>query len=164
MEAEARRRRREEQQARAYHRHAARSHREYRQAEARRRTEELDAQVASLQGLLASGCRAPAFRASSLIRPEEVEPFAPGALAQPVPMPNLDHYQAQSGWTAGRRAQAQAQARARFERDRHAAQAAEAQRQQQLAAYQRTYQQWADAQLAEVRRYNAGVIEFSIPG
>ncbi|MEU7299855.1 restriction endonuclease [Streptomyces sp. NPDC007206] len=160
-EADARRRRQEEQQARAYQRRVAQSHREYRQAEAQRRTEELDAQVAALQGLLAAGVQAPAFRASSLLRPEVIEPFAPGALAQPVPMPNAAHYQTQSGWTAARRAQAQAEARARFERDWHAAQAAEAQRQQQLASYQRQYQQWADAQLAEVRRHNAGVGELT---
>ncbi|KUO11880.1 restriction endonuclease [Streptomyces sp. DSM 15324] len=158
LEAEARRRRQQEQQERAYQRRAAQSHREYRQAEALRRTEELDAQVASLQGLLASGCRAPAFRAASLMRPEEVRPFAPGPLAQPVPMPDFQHYQTQSGWTAGRRAQAQADARARFERDWQAAQAAESRRQHQLAAYQREYQQGVDAQLADVRRHNAGVV------
>ncbi|MFJ9962336.1 restriction endonuclease [Streptomyces avermitilis] len=158
MEAEARQRRREAQQAQAYQRRAAQSHREYRQAEALRRTEELDAQVASLQGLLAAGCQVPAFRASSLMRPEEVQPFAPGPLAQPVPMPDFHQYQTQSGWTASRRAQAQTEARARFERDWHAAQAAEAHRQQQLASYQREYQQWADAQLAEVRAHNAGVV------
>ncbi|MGY4995677.1 restriction endonuclease [Streptomyces sp. 900105245] len=160
-EAEARRRRQEAQQARADQRRAVQSHREYRQAEALRRTEELDARVTSLQGLLASGCRAPAFRAASLMRPEEVRPFAPGPLARPVPMPDFDHYQTQTGWTAGRRAQAQAEARARFERDWHAAQAAEAQRQRQLASYQREYQQWADTQLAEVRRHNAGVVELT---
>ncbi|MGW7526884.1 restriction endonuclease [Streptomyces sp. NPDC054783] len=160
-EAEARRQRQEAQQARAYQRQAAQSYREHRQAEALRRTEELDAQVAALQDLLASGCRAPAFRASSLMRPEEIEPFAPGPLAQPVPMPNFDHYQTDRGWTTGRRAQAQAEARAHFERDWHAAQAAEAQRQQQLASYQRQYRDWADAQLAEVRRYNAGVVELT---
>ncbi|MGW2123647.1 restriction endonuclease [Streptomyces sp. NPDC001758] len=158
LESEARRRRQQEQQARAYQRRAAQSHREYRQAEARRRTEELDAQVVSLQGLLVSGCRAPAFRAASLMRPENVQPFAPGSLAQPVPMPDLTHYQTQSGWTASRRAQAQAEARARFERDWQAAQAAEAHRLQQLASYQREYQQWADTQLADVRRHNAGVV------
>ncbi|MDX2591217.1 MULTISPECIES: restriction endonuclease [Streptomyces] len=161
VEADARRRRQEAQQARAYERRAAQSHREYMQAEALRRTEELDAQVSALQGLLASGCRAPAFRASSLMRPEEVQPFAPGPLAQPVPMPNVEHYQAQGGWTAGRRGQAQAEARARFEHDWYAAQAAETRRQQQLAAYQREYQQWADAQLAEVRRHNASIGELT---
>ncbi|MGQ4359618.1 restriction endonuclease [Streptomyces sp. SAS_272] len=157
QEAEARRRRQQEQQARAYQRRAAQSHREYRQAEALRRTEELDAQVASLQRLLASGCQAQAFRASSLLRREEVQPFAPGPLAQPVPMPDFHHYQTQSGWTASRRAQAQAEARARFERDWQTAQAAEVQRQRQLASYQREYQQWVDTQLADVRRHNAGV-------
>ncbi|MGW7261260.1 restriction endonuclease [Streptomyces sp. NPDC054834] len=161
MEAEARRQRQEAQQARAYQRRAAQDYREYRQAEALRRTQELDAQVTALQGLLASGCQAPAFRASSLIRPEDIEPFSPGPLAQPIPMPNFDHYQAQSGWTASRRAQAQADARARFERDWHAAQAAETQRQQQLASYQRDYQEWANAQLTEVRQHNTGVIELT---
>ncbi|WP_404197904.1 restriction endonuclease [Streptomyces tauricus] len=159
LEAEARQRRRAEQQTLAYQRRAAQSHRQYRQAEAQRRTDELDAQVASLQGLLAAGCRTPAFRASSLLRSEEVQPFAPGPLAQPVRMPDAAQYQVQGGWTANRRAQAQAEARARFEHDWHTAQAAEAHRQQQLAAYQRQYQQWADAQLAEVRRHNAGVAE-----
>ncbi len=83
MEAEARRQRQEAQQARAYQRRAIQNHREYRQAEALRRTEELDAQVTSLQGLLASGCQAPPFRAPSLMRPEDVQPFAPGPLARP---------------------------------------------------------------------------------
>ncbi|MFD3580195.1 restriction endonuclease [Streptomyces sp. NPDC058644] len=160
-EAEARQRRQAAQQARAYQRRAAQSHREYRQAEALRRTEELDAEVASLQGLLASGCAAPAFRASSLMRAEEVQPFAPGPLAQAVPMPDAQQYQAQGGWTASRRAHAQAEARARFERDLQAAQAAETRRRQQLASYQREYQQWADAQLAEVRTHNAGVVAVS---
>ncbi|MER6975757.1 restriction endonuclease [Streptomyces carpinensis] len=157
-EAEARQRRQEAQQARAYQRQAAQSHREYRQAEALRRTEELDAQVAALQGLLASGCGAPAFRASTLLLPEEVEPFDPGEFARPVPMPDFRAYQTQSGWTANRRAQAQAEARARFDQDWQAAQEAEARRQQQLVSYQREYQQWADARLAEIRRHNAGVV------
>ncbi|MFA3875165.1 restriction endonuclease [Streptomyces sp. MMCC 100] len=72
LEAEARQRVQEARQALAYERRAAQSLREYKQAEAIRRTEELDAQVAALQGLLASGCRAPAFRPSTLMRAEEV--------------------------------------------------------------------------------------------
>ncbi|MGV9253359.1 restriction endonuclease [Streptomyces sp. NPDC003697] len=155
VEAEARRRREEARRARAHQR----GHREYRQAEARRRTEELEAEVAALQGLLAAGCRTPAFRASSLMRAEEVPPFDPGPQAWPVRMPDPGHYQVQGGWTAGRRAQAQAEARARFERDWYAAQAAEAQRQQQLAALRREYEQRVGAQRAEVRRHNAGVVE-----
>ncbi|MEU5704626.1 restriction endonuclease [Streptomyces aurantiacus] len=159
LEAEARQQRQQAQQARAYQRRVAQNHREYRQAEALRRTEELDAQVASLQGLLAAGCQVPAFRASSLLRSEEVQAFAPGALAQPVPMPDLNQYQTQSGWTANRRAQAQVEARARFERDWQAAQTAEGQRQQQLAAYRSEYERWVDVQLADVRRHNAGIRE-----
>jgi restriction system protein len=166
LEAQARYQREQERQRRAYEREVARSHREqraaYRQqreADARRRTEELEARVESLQGLLAAGCRAPAFRADALTRPEQVEPFSPGQLAYPIRMPDPNQYQAQGGWTAARRAQAQAEARARFERDWQAAQAAEAQRQQQLAAYQRQYEQWADAQLGDIRRHNAGIAE-----
>ncbi|MFJ9173500.1 restriction endonuclease [Streptomyces sp. NPDC102360] len=156
-EIEARRSRHEAQEARAYQRRAAQSAREYQQAEVRRRTEALEAQVTRLQGLLAEGCRAPAFRASSLLRAEEVQPFAPGPLAYPAPLPSQQQYQAQGGWTVGRRAQAQAEARARFERDWHAAQAAEAHRQRQLAAYQREHQQRSDALLSEIRRHNASV-------
>ncbi|MEU5628857.1 restriction endonuclease [Streptomyces tendae] len=76
LEAEARRRRQEARQAHAYERRAAQSYREYKQAEAIRRTEELDAQVAALRELLASGCRAPAFRPSALMRAEDLPPLA----------------------------------------------------------------------------------------
>ncbi|MFD7894174.1 restriction endonuclease [Streptomyces sp. NPDC059743] len=168
LEAQARYQRDQERQQRAYQRELARSHREqraaYRQqreADARRRTEELDARVESLQGLLAAGCRAPAFRAGALARPEQIETFSPGQLAHPIRMPDPNQYQPQGGWTAARRAQAQAEARSRFERDWQAAQAAEAQRQQQLAAYQLQYRQWADAQLGEIRRHNAGIAEMT---
>ncbi|MER5882609.1 restriction endonuclease [Streptomyces sp. NPDC001941] len=158
LDAEARRRRQEEQLARAYQRRAAQSHREFRQAEAQRRTAELEAQVTVLQGLLAAGSRTPPFRATALRRTEDVQPFAPGELARPIPMPHPDQYHPQSGgWTASRRAQAQAEARERFERDRAAAQAAEHRRQQQLASYVRDYEQWVASQRAEVRRHNAGV-------
>ncbi|MGW1667821.1 restriction endonuclease [Streptomyces sp. NPDC002324] len=167
-EERARQQREYERQQRAYQREVARSQREqqaaYRQqreAEARRRTEELDAQVQALEGLLVTGCRAPAFRSASLTRAERLEPFSPGPLAQPVPMPDPNHYQAQGGWTAQRRAQAQAEARARYEHDWHAAQAAEQQRQRQLAQYQRQYEQWAEGQRAEIRLHNAGLAQMA---
>ncbi|MFF9772107.1 restriction endonuclease [Streptomyces sp. NPDC013978] len=165
-EERARQQREYERQQRAYQREVARSQREqqaaYRQqreAEARRRTEELDAWVRVLEGLLVAGCRAPAFRAASLSRSERLEPFSPGPLAQPVPMPDPNHYQAHGGWGAQRRAQAEA--RARFEHDWHAAQAAEARRQQQLAQYQRQYEQWAEGQRTEIRRHNAGLAQMA---
>ncbi|WP_030381720.1 MULTISPECIES: restriction endonuclease [unclassified Streptomyces] len=164
LEARARQQREYERRQRAYEREVNRSRREqqaaYRQqreAEARRRTEELDAQVEALRGLLATGCRAPAFRAGALGRAEELEPFAPGPLAQPIAMPDPNQYQAGAGWGAGRRAQAEA--RARFEHDWHAAQAAEAQRQRQLAEYRRQYDAWAAARLAEIRAHNAGIAQ-----
>ncbi|MBF8171902.1 restriction endonuclease [Streptomyces olivaceus] len=76
LEAETRQRRQESQEARAYEQRAAQSYREYKQAEAIRRTEELDARVAALQELLASGCRTPAFRPSALMRAEELQSLA----------------------------------------------------------------------------------------
>ncbi|MGK4907789.1 restriction endonuclease [Streptomyces albus] len=158
-EFEARQLRERERQERAHQRQLAQNHREWRQADARRRTEEIEARVTALQSLLTAGCRGPAFRAAALLRPEQVAPFSPGALAQPVPLPHPQQYQAQGGWTANRRAQAQAEARARFEHDWQAAQAAEARRQQQLADHRRQYEQWAQEQLAEVRRHNAGITE-----
>ncbi|WP_327236011.1 restriction endonuclease [Streptomyces sp. NBC_01317] len=154
-----------ERQQRAYAREVARygreqqaEYRRQREAEARRRTEELDACVAVLEGLLAAGCRAPAFRTSALTRVEEIEPFAPGQLAYPVPLPDPARYQPQAGgWTAGRRAAAQQEAQARYAHDLHAAQQAEGRRLEQLGAYRRQYDAWARGRLAEVRAYNAGV-------
>ncbi|MFD7668496.1 restriction endonuclease [Streptomyces sp. NPDC059788] len=138
------------------------AYRQQRDADAVRRTEELDARMAELSGLLADGCRAPAFTAAALRRPEHIEAFAPGRLAVPVPMPDPAAYQPQAtGWHLGgaRRAQAQEEARARYEHDWHAAQAAEAQRLRQLEDYRRQYDQWAAGQLAEVRSHNAAVEE-----
>ncbi|MGW3627340.1 restriction endonuclease [Streptomyces sp. NPDC000880] len=160
--------REQERQHRTYQRDMARMHREQqaaykqrREADARERTEELDARIGVLTGLLASGCRAAAFRTASLTRVEQIEPFAPGQLAHPVAMPDMNRYQPQGAWTASRRAQAQREAQARYQHDVQAAQAAEAQRLQQLAAYQRQYDDWAGAQRAEIRRHNAGIAEMA---
>ncbi|WP_184350634.1 restriction endonuclease [Streptomyces olivoverticillatus] len=146
--------REEERQQRAYEREVARQDREQRQAyrqareaEARRRTEELEAQVAALEGLLAAGCRAPGFTPDMLGRPEQVEPFNPGHLGQPVAMPDPNAYRFGS--------------RAQYEQDQRAAQDAEAVRRQQLAAYQQQYDQWAATTLAEIRRHNAGIGEMT---
>ncbi|QIK05522.1 restriction endonuclease [Streptomyces sp. ID38640] len=166
--ARAQQQRDQERQARDAERAMARMHRErqaaYRQqreADARRRTEELDGRVATLTGLLAEGCRAPAFSPAALLRPERIEEFAPGALATPVPMPDPARYQAPpGGWQVGvRRDRAQGEARARFEQDWYAAQAAESRRQAQLAAYRQQYDQWAAGALAEIRQHNAGMAE-----
>ncbi|MFF2806118.1 restriction endonuclease [Streptomyces sp. NPDC058000] len=160
--------REQERQARAAERAMARMHRErqtayrrQREADARRRTEELDARVAALTDLLADGCRAPAFTAAALLRPEHVEPFAPGALATPVAMPDPARYQVPTGGLRSgvRRDRDQQEARARFEQDWYAAQAAEARRQAQLAAYQQQYDQWAAGALDGIRRHNAGIEE-----
>ncbi|MFE6843031.1 restriction endonuclease [Streptomyces sp. NPDC057686] len=154
----------ERDRQRAHERDANRSHRQYREAEALRRTAQLDAEVDALKGLLVAGCRAPAFRISALARPEQLEPFSPGALAQPVAMPRIDQFQQQSsGWTLGssHRAQAEREAHARYTQAWQAANAAEAQRQQQLAAYREQYDRWAEQQLAGVRAHNSGLAELA---
>ncbi|MFC9584408.1 restriction endonuclease [Streptomyces yangpuensis] len=153
-----------ERRQRAYEREAARSHRQHREAEARRRTAEIDAEVAALQGLLVAGCRAPAFRMASLVRSEQLEPFSPGTLAQPVPMPRIEQFQHQSsGWTLGSasRAQAEREAHARYTQAWQAANAAEAQRRQQVAAYRQQYDRWAAQQLAGIRAHNDGLTELA---
>ncbi|MFI9203509.1 restriction endonuclease [Streptomyces sp. NPDC053048] len=142
-----------ERQQRAYERDLARQDRERqrayragREAEARGLTEELEARVAVLEGLLAAGCRAPAFTSAALARSERLEPFDPGHLGQPVPMPDpYDHRYYRD--------------RPRFESDWYAAQAAEAERLRQLAAYRQQYDQWAADTLARTREYNAGLGE-----
>ncbi|MFJ7590481.1 restriction endonuclease [Streptomyces sp. NPDC097617] len=153
-----------ERRQRAYERDANRSHRQYREAEALRRTAQLDAEVTALKGLLVAGCRAPAFRISDLARPDRLEPFNPGALAQPVPMPRIEDFQRQSsGWTLGshHRAQAEREAHARYTQAWQAANAAEAQRQQQLSAYRQQYDRWAAEQLSGVRAHNSGLTELA---
>lgn len=161
--------REQERLQRTHERDMARMHREQqaayrrqRELDVRRRTEELDARVGVLKGLLAAGSRVPAFRTASLARAEDIEPFAPGQLIHPVPMPDVNRYQAQGGWTAGRRAQAQQEAQERYQQDWQAAQAAEGRRQQQLALYRRQYDDWAQGRLGEIRRHNAGVAEMAV--
>ncbi|UGQ10424.1 restriction endonuclease [Yinghuangia sp. ASG 101] len=159
------RRREEERQQRAAEQAMARMHREqraeyrrHREADALRRTEEIERQADALAGLLAAGCRGAAFRSASMLRPERVEPFQPGHLGVPVPMPVEANYQpAQGSWGFGPNAQAQQQARAQFERDWYAAQNAEAQRLRQLEAYRQQYDQWAETTLAQLRQHNGQV-------
>ncbi|MBD0746235.1 restriction endonuclease [Streptomyces sp. CBMA152] len=160
--------RQREREQRAQERDAARATREqqaaYRQsreADARLRTQELDAQVEELTGLLAAGCAAPPFSTGSLRRTQQsVEPFAPGALAQPIPMPDPARYQPQGGgWTANRRAQSQQEAQARYQRDWDAAQLAETERRRQLAEYRAQYDAWAATRQSELHGHNQGVEE-----
>ncbi|MEU3074867.1 restriction endonuclease [Streptomyces laurentii] len=147
-----------ERARRAHERDVARMQREQRaeyrrqrDADALRRTRELDERVAALEGLLASGCRSVPPVVDSLRQREEVAPFDPGPLGQPVLMPDERNYQARAGWGGQR------EARARFEQDWYAAQAAEGRRLEQLAAYRRQYDEWAAARLAEIRQHNSGL-------
>ncbi|MFI8964016.1 restriction endonuclease [Streptomyces sp. NPDC053493] len=137
-----------ERELRARERDVARMHREqraeyrrHREADALRRTRELDERVAVLEGLLAAGCRSRPLSVEGLREPEVVAPFAPGPLGEPVSMPDQRFYRD----------------RAVFERDWYAAQAAEARRVEQLAAYRRQYEEWAAGRLAEIRAHNGGI-------
>ncbi|WP_424211415.1 restriction endonuclease [Streptomyces sp. BI20] len=137
------------------------AYRQYREAEARRRTAELETRLAELTGLLAGADRLPPFRLGALTRPEHVEPFAPGDLGRPVPMPSQEQFPPQTGWamSAARRERAEREAYERFTLAWHAAQDAEGERLRALDAYRREYEEWAAGQLAEVRRHNEGLAE-----
>ncbi|MFD3539937.1 restriction endonuclease [Streptomyces sp. NPDC058662] len=140
------------------------AHRQRREAEARRQTELIETEVARLRGLLAAGCRAPAFRMAALVRSEQPAPFDPGTLGHPVPMPRIEQFQQQdAGWTLGsnRRGEAEREAHARYTRAWQDATAAEAQRQRQLAAYRQQYDRWAAEQLAGARAHNSGLAELA---
>ncbi|MER5869451.1 restriction endonuclease [Streptomyces sp. NPDC002044] len=153
-----------ERRQRTYEREAARDQRRHREAEAQRRTAMLDAEVEALQGLLVAGCRAPVFRMAGLVRSDRLEPFAPGTLAHPVPMPRIEQFQQQGdGWTlgSGQRAQAEREAHARYAGAWQAAHAAEGRRQQELAAYRQQYDRWAADRLSEVRAHNSGLAELA---
>ncbi|MEV7027583.1 restriction endonuclease, partial [Kitasatospora sp. NPDC093558] len=128
-------------------REAQRAYQQSREADAARRTAELDARVEELRGLLAAGLRVPAFSPQALLAPRAVPPFEPGALGEPVPMPDQDAYlvpppdpsQARNAGVWQRYEQYAVQARARFEQDWYAAQAQEADRQRRLAVCHQEY-------------------------
>jgi restriction system protein len=130
-----------------------------REAEAQRRTAELDARVAELSELLVKGCGAEPFRTASLLRAQgPLEPFSPGALGQPVHMPDPARYQPEGrGWSHARRQAARDEARQRYEHDLAAARHAESRRVVQLDAYRRQYDAWAAGVTAEVRQHNTNV-------
>ncbi|MFB6894407.1 restriction endonuclease [Kitasatospora sp. NPDC056327] len=131
-------------------REAQRAYQQSREAEAARRTAELDARVSELSGLLGAGLGRAAFRPQSLLAPRPVPPFEPGRLGEPVPMPDQARYQvpppdpvqARNPGVWQQYEQYVAQARARFEQDWYAAQAAEADRQRRLAEYHGQYLEW----------------------
>ncbi|MFH7596884.1 restriction endonuclease [Streptomyces racemochromogenes] len=160
-----------ERRRRAWDREVARGEREQqaayrlrREAEARQRTEAIEAEVEALQNLLVRGCRAATFRMSSLVRSEELEPFRPGSLADPVAMPRIEQFQQQSSSMAAgsyRRAQAEHEEHAQYTRACQKARAAETRRLQQLAEQRQQYDRWAAEQLAAIRAHNQGLGELT---
>ncbi|MER7585303.1 restriction endonuclease [Kitasatospora sp. NPDC097691] len=171
--AEERRREREQREAQRAaardEREAQRAYQQSREAEAARRTAELDGRVEELRGLLAAGLAAPAFGPQALLAPSAVPPFDPGPLGEPVEMPDQasaayfvpppDPVQARNPGVRRQYEQYLAQARARFEQDWYAAQAREADRQQRLAAYHREYLAWAERFRRQDEERGAGTEE-----
>lgn len=142
---------------------ALRAYQQGREADAARRTVELEERVAELRGVLARGLGGPSFVLADLQRPAPVPPFDPGPLGVPVAMPDQSWYlvppltgmQAMNPALRRQYDEQAAQARARFEHDWHAAQAADRQRLHQLAQYRAQYDAWA----AERHRAAAGHAE-----
>ncbi|GAA2233296.1 MULTISPECIES: restriction endonuclease [Kitasatospora] len=145
---------------------ALRAYQQGREADAARRTAELDERVAALRGVLQTGLGGPVFALASLQRPVVVPPFDPGPLGVPVPPPDQSRYLVppltgvQALNPAARREHDEqvAHARARFEQDWHAAQAADDQRRHQLDQYRAQYEAWAD----DRRRAAAGHAEQAV--
>ncbi|MFF5444280.1 restriction endonuclease [Streptomyces sp. NPDC012888] len=125
-EAERRQREHERELARGRREQQA-AYRQYREGEARRRTEELEARVAALRGLLAAGCRTPAFRLSTVPGAGPSGPFPAGGPGQPVPLPRIEDFRPRPG-------ESERAAHARYTRAWQAARAAEAERQRELVA------------------------------
>jgi len=133
---------------------ALRAYQQGREADAARRTAELDDRVSELQGVLAAGLRGRPFRLADLQQPVRLAPFDPGPLGIPVPMPDPAWYRIPPltgvqalNPTARRQYDEQAaHAQARFEYDWRAAQAADQQRLQRLGEYRAQYDSWAAEQ------------------
>ncbi|KJK59093.1 hypothetical protein UK12_06615 [Saccharothrix sp. ST-888] len=145
---------------------ALRAYQQGREADAARRTAELDERVATLRGVLQSGLGGPVFALANLQRPAVVPPFDPGPLGVPVPVPDQTRYlvppltglQAMNPTARRQYDEQAAHARARFEQDWHAAQAADQQRRQQLDRYRAQYEAWA----ADRRRAATGHAEQAV--
>ncbi|AUG80113.1 Putative restriction endonuclease [Kitasatospora sp. MMS16-BH015] len=115
---------------------ALRAYQQGREADAARRTAEVEARVAELRAVLATGLSG---------GPDVVPPFDPGPLGVPVPMPDQSWYQVPPPPPGGERQYHEqlAHARARFEYDWRAAQDADQQRLTQLAQYRAEFDAWA---------------------
>jgi restriction system protein len=146
-------------------REALRTYQHGREMDAAARTAELEAQVASLTGILHSVLAAPSFRLEQLMLEIAIPPFAPGPLAVPVVMPDHSVYQVQppSGLrvlsSAARREHQEAcrRAQAQFEHDCQAAAQAEQRRQRQLADYYGQYRAWAEGERRRIIDHNGEV-------
>ncbi|GAA2141048.1 restriction endonuclease [Kitasatospora kazusensis] len=133
---------------------ALRAYQQGREADAARRTAELDGRVAELRGVLAAGLAGRPFRPADLREPVRLPAFDPGPLGVPIAMPDPARYQVpppggMQAFNPNARRQYDeqaAQANAHFQHDWQAAQAAEQQRLHQLAEYRAAFDAWADGQ------------------
>ncbi|MEU4560588.1 restriction endonuclease [Actinoplanes sp. NPDC023936] len=135
------------------------------EAEAARHTADLDQRIGSLGRILADAAALPPRHPAHLRTVAPAVPFQPGALAQPLPMPDPARYQIaplpalQSLNPTARREHAEqvARARAHFEHDWRTAQSAEADRQRALEEAYRQHQAWLAAQQQLAAQRNAWV-------
>ncbi|KQV20560.1 MULTISPECIES: restriction endonuclease [unclassified Kitasatospora] len=143
--------RREAQRAAAQGERAAlRAYQQGREADAARRTAELDDQVTRLRAVLATGLAGRPFRLTEPQLPFRPPPFDPGPLGLPVPMPDQGRYlvppptglQALNPVARQQYDQQAAQARAHFEQDWYRARQAEDERLRRLADYRAQYDAW----------------------
>src|SRR5205823_6334814 len=125
------------------------------EADARRRTAEIERLVDRLRSVLRTGLSAAPFNVVQLREKVTVPPFSPGRLALPVPLPDQRRYivpaptglQALNPSARRQHEEQSARARAQFEHDWQAAQAAEAERQRRLADQHQRYLAWVADQM-----------------
>lgn len=138
-----------------------------REEHATRQTQQIEAQVAELGGLLASVLATPPFRLEQLRRQVAIPPFNPGPLGVPIPLPDQGYYRVpppvglRSLSPAARREYEETcrRAQAHFEHDCQQAQQREQARMQQLAAYHEQYLAWTAKQQQDTADHNTQIDE-----
>jgi restriction system protein len=146
-------------------REALQAYQQAREADAARRTRQVESRLAELTGLLDDVAVLLPFHLEQLKLAPRSEPFNPGPLGVPVVMPDRSAYQVaapvglRSLSPSGRRDYQTtcAQAQARFEQDWRAAAAQEEQRQQQFGEYYRQYQAWLAGEQQVAAEHNAQI-------
>jgi restriction system protein len=147
------------------HKAAVAAYQDARESDAVRQTAELERRIIALRKVLAMGADAPPFHLAQLKTAVQAPSFTPGALAQPVPMPDPSRYQVppltalRSISPAARREHEERVARAhsQFEYDWRAAQAADAERRRRLEDFHQQHLAWVQGQQQLAAAHNAQI-------